>query len=75
MKLPSANESASLISKATAIRETWSANDASAMIESGFVLVSVSPRKAASEDPFVYCLIWIRPLAETPPEIRSQWNF
>ena len=73
MKLPEPNDAASLLATAQAIRETWSPNDASAMISDGFVLVGVCPTPEEDE-PFRYSLIWPHSLADADYRVRELWH-
>jgi len=74
MNLPEAKNLIEALSKAEAIRETWSAGDASCMIQDGFVLVGIC-QTPEDEHPFMYSLIWPRPLSEANSRIREVWRF
>ena len=71
---PKSDVSPSILSKATAVKETKHEGDATSMIRSGFTLVSVAPQSDDDEYPFRYCLIWTQPLEETEYTIRELWQ-
>ncbi|HVS53601.1 MAG TPA: hypothetical protein VHD62_14695 [Opitutaceae bacterium] len=73
--LPTPNEDLALLRKATAIKEIWSPDDASSMLEEGFTLVGISPQGKDDPHPFIYSLIWTTPLDQTPQIVRQRHSF